>query len=155
MTNSERAVQLFQNGMNCSQAILTAFGEPYGVDLQTAEKLGRPLGGGLARTGMTCGALTGAILVLGMAQSETRDEAEARMQVFRSVQELLRRFEERRGSSLCKILLGADMSTEAGAKKIKEENLTAQLCPGFVRDTAEILSQILNSQAERSMMKSA
>ena len=32
MTKSEEAVHLFQNGMNCSQAILTVFGEPYGVD---------------------------------------------------------------------------------------------------------------------------
>ena len=144
MTKTERAVHLFQNGLNCAQAILTVFGEPYGVDEQMAKRLGRPLGGGLGRMGLTCGAITGATLVLGLTQRAGRDEAEARTEVGRSVQEFIRRFEKRHGSSLCRDLLGADMSTEPGAKRIKEEKLVAQVCPGVVRDAAEILSEILD-----------
>jgi len=147
---AENAAHLFQGGLNCSQAILSVFGEPYGLDQQTAEELGRPLGGGLGRMGLTCGALTGAILVLGLAERKAQNETEARNNVARSVQELVGRFEDCHGSSLCKVLLGADMSTAAGMKKIKEENMVAQICPGLVRDAAEILAEIL----ERSLLSS-
>jgi C_GCAxxG_C_C family probable redox protein len=143
MTKTETAVHLFQNGLNCAQAILTVFGEPYGVDEQLAKRLGRPLGGGLGRMGLTCGAITGATIVLGLTQRAGRDETEARTEVGPLVQEFIRRFEQYHGSSLCKDLLGADMSTEAGAKKVKEEKLVAQVCPGVVRDAAEILTDIL------------
>jgi C_GCAxxG_C_C family probable redox protein len=143
MTKTEKAVELFQKGLNCAQAMLTVFGEPYGIDEQMARRLGRPLGGGLGRMGLTCGAITGATLVLGLARGTKQDEAEARAEVGPAVQEFIRRFQERHGSSLCRDLLGADMSTEAGATRVKEEKLVAQVCPGVMRDAADILSDIL------------
>ena len=143
MTKTDKAVELFQNGLNCAQAMLTVFGEPYGIDEQMARKLGRPLGGGLGRMGLSCGAVSGATLVLGLARGIKPDEAEARAEVFPAVREFIQRFHERHGSSLCRDLLGADMSTEAGAKKVKEEKLVPQVCPGVMRDAADILEDIL------------
>jgi len=143
MNRTEKAVELFEGGLNCSQAILAVFGEPYGLDLEAAKRLGRPLGGGMGRLGEVCGAVTGAIAALGLAQGNGVDEGAARDEVARSVRELVHRFEERHGTTLCKGLLGADMSTEAGRKRIKEEKLVAKLCPGFVSDAAEILAQLI------------
>jgi C_GCAxxG_C_C family probable redox protein len=143
MTSSvERTVDLFRNALNCSQAMLTVFGEPYGIDAGTAMKLGRPLGGGIGHMARTCGALTAAVLVLGMAKDDP-EEREARQISHRSVQELFRRFEDRHGTTLCRDLLGADMSTEEGARKVREEKLVAKTCPLFVRDAAHILSELL------------
>jgi C_GCAxxG_C_C family probable redox protein len=143
MNATQKAVQLFDNGLNCSQAILTAFGEPFGVDPESAKKLGRPWGGGVGRMGQICGAVTGAIALLGYAQSSMRDEAEARNELCASIQELVRRFEERNGASVCRALLGADFSTEEGQKKIKEEMLVKKLCAKFVEDASAILAEIL------------
>ena len=58
MNNVERTVDLFASGLNCSQAILTVLGEPYGLDSKMAARLGRPLGGGMGRLSLTCGAVT-------------------------------------------------------------------------------------------------
>ena len=143
MDRSEKAMQWFKDGLNCSQAILAAFGEPYGLDPESAKRLGRPLGGGMGRLGETCGAVTGAIEALGLAQNGTNDETEARNEIARSVQELVKRFKERHGTIVCRVLLGADMSTEAGMKRIREEKLVATLCPAFVRSAAEILSEMI------------
>lgn len=136
-------MHLFENGLNCSQAILTAFGDPHGIDSESAKKLGRPWGGGVGRMGRICVAVTGAIMVLGLAQSRGQDEAEARNDICVSVQELVRRFEQRHGTSFCKELLGADFSTEEGQRKIKEETLVKKLCPKFVEDAGDILAELL------------
>jgi len=148
MNKAEKAEQLFKDGLNCSQAILTVYGESYGMDQALAHMIGRPLGGGLGRLGKTCGAVTGALTIFGLAQGNPEDEGEARNAIAQSAREFVRRFEERQGTTLCRELLNADMSTEAGAKKIKEEQLVARLCPAFVKDAAEILSKLLPLEAE-------
>ena len=76
MDATEKAVELFRNGLNCSQAILTAFGGPYGIDPETARKLGRPWAGGMGRLGRICGAVTGAVALLGYTQSHDLSEEE-------------------------------------------------------------------------------
>ena len=63
MTKSEKALELFSNNFNCSQAVLTAFAPDFGLDEQLALKLGTSFGGG-ARNGEICGAVSGALLIL-------------------------------------------------------------------------------------------
>lgn len=142
MNRVERTVDLFSTGSNCAQAILTVFGEQYGLNAEMAASLGRPLGGGIGRTARTCGALTPAVLILGLA-NDGEDEGKAREAVFSVVQEFFRRFEALHGTTDCKSLLGEDMSTEEGMKKIKEEKLVSKRCPALVRDAASILETLL------------
>jgi C_GCAxxG_C_C family probable redox protein len=144
MNNVEKTVDHFASGLNCSQAILTVLGEPYGLDSEVAARLGRPLGGGMGHLSLTCGAVTAAVLVLGLAKDD-RDEGEARKVTYSSVQELFRRFEALHGTTECGSLLGADMSTEEGLKKVQDEKLVSKLCPAFVRDAADILEKLLAS----------
>ncbi len=144
MNNVEKTTDLFSAGLNCSQAMLTVFGEPYGLDAEMAAKLGRPLGGGIGHLAKTCGAITAAVLVLGMAKNH-QDEGEARKASYASVQDLFKRFEALHGTTECKELLGTDMSTEEGLKKIQEEKLVRKVCPPFVRAAASILEELLRS----------
>jgi C_GCAxxG_C_C family probable redox protein len=143
MHRVEQTVDLHKSGgLNCSQAILTTFGESFGMDRETAKLLGRPWGGGMGHLGMTCGYLTGAVLVLAQAINN-KDELQARRDSFKAVQELFRRFQERHGTFLCKELLGEDFSTEEGTKKIREEQLIAKHCYEYGKDVAEILEELL------------
>lgn len=142
MDHVETTVELFGSGMNCAQAILTAFGAKYGLDATSASRLGRPLGGGMGHLAGTCGALTAASLVLGLTV-EREEEGESRRVTHQRVQELVRRFEAIHGTSECRELLGADMSTRVGMKKIDEEKLVPAYCPDFVRDAARILNDLL------------
>jgi C_GCAxxG_C_C family probable redox protein len=139
-------VDLFSGGMTCSQAMLTVFGEAYGLDMELVSRLGRPLGGGMGRSGRTCGAVTAAVLILGLANDHP-DEAEARKLCFHRVQRLFERFARRHGSAECRDLLGSDWDTAEGLKRILEENLVKTRCPAFVRDTAAILEEILRDSA--------
>lgn len=144
MDKVQKAVSLFSTELNCSQAILTVFGESYGVDSAMARRLGRALGGGgMGHMAGICGALSGAVLILGLAKDDA-DEAEARKAAFSSVQEFFKRFRAVHGTTDCKELLGADMSTEEGKKRIKQENLIRNRCPAFVTSAARILEEMLN-----------
>ncbi len=144
MNNVEKTVDLFSTGLNCSQAILTVFGESYGLDAEMAAKLGRPLGGGIGHLAKTCGAVTAAALILGLAKDH-QNEGEARKASHACVQDLFRRFTALHETTECKELLGADMSTEEGLKKVQEEKLVRKVCPLFVRDAASILEGLLTT----------
>lgn len=67
MSRKEEALRLFESGFNCNQAVLTAFSGELGIDKETALKIGTGFGGGVRR-GDVCGAVSGAVMVLGMKQ---------------------------------------------------------------------------------------
>ena len=146
MNRIERTLDLHRNGgLSCSQAILSAFGEHLGIDQKSAKMLGRPWAGGIGHLAQTCGYLTGAVLVLAKAYDD-EDEDKSRKNIDQAIRMLFQRFEARRGTILCKNLLGADMTTEEGIKKILEEELVAKHCygaGGIGQDVAEILEELI------------
>jgi C_GCAxxG_C_C family probable redox protein len=154
MNDVERTVDLFSNGLTCSQAVLTVFGEAFGLDPEMSARLGRPLSGGMGHNGRTCGAITAALLILGLAK-ENASEGDARKAAFHSAQQLFQRFKALHGTTACRNLLGADWSTEEGTKKILEEKLVGKLCRAFVRDSALILEDLLKSHRDASSAAAA
>jgi len=92
--------------------------------------------------GRECGAVTGAMLLLGFKVQEAASEKETRYRVYDLVKELVRLFEEKHGSIICKDLLGADLNTPEGRDKAVKDGLFRTLCPGFVRDAAQILTDM-------------
>ena len=147
MNPIENTANLFANGLNCSQAIMIVFGKPFGLDTEMATKIGRPWGGGMGHLAQTCGALTAAIMVLGLANTVS-EEGQARKETFESVRLLFQSFEEKFGTTVCKNLLGEDLNTEVGARRIREQNLVRKVCPKYVRTVAEILTEIVTGKKE-------
>ena len=92
--------------------------------------------------GRECEAVTGAMLVLGFKVQEASTEKETRYRVYDLVRELVRLFEKNHGTIVCKDLLGVDLGTMEGRDKAIKNNLFRALCPGFVRDAAQILSDM-------------
>ncbi len=139
-----KAVELFDHGFNCAQALLAAFGPDLGVDERAALKLASPLGGGLSRTGGACGAAMGALLVLGLHCGHTDAEDEEQQDICRAeAQEFLRRFGLKRGATICPEILTADLSQAGELERAKEEGLFEAKCPHAVREAAEILEELL------------
>ena len=149
MDRIQKTSELQRNGgLNCSQAIITSFGEQFGIDPEAAKIIGRPWAGGIGQLGETCGYLTGAVQILAHAFDQ-HDEIKARSDVFRAVQELFKRFKKKRGTTKCRELIGADFSTTDGLLKIKTEGLVKKICcsaDGIGNDVAEILEDIIKSR---------
>jgi len=136
------ASQLFQDGCACSQAILVAYGDPLGLPRKTAMRIAAGFGGGM-RLGETCGAVTGAFMVLGLRHtSESCDKAEGRADVYARVVEFAKSFQRQNGSIVCRELLGCDISTPEGMKQAQERNLFKTTCVKMVEDAAVILEEM-------------
>jgi C_GCAxxG_C_C family probable redox protein len=144
MSKIKDADTCFKEGFACSQSVLSAFAPELGLDREMAHKVATSFGGGMGRMGKTCGAVTGAFMVIGLKYGRTRaEDEETKEKAYELVKEFVKRFQERNGSIECRELLGHDMSTPEGYKIIYEKGLTKELCPNFVQDAVEILEQIL------------
>jgi C_GCAxxG_C_C family probable redox protein len=130
--------------MACSQAILTTFGTQFGLDEDLALRLASGFGGGMGRLANTCGAVTGAFMVLDLkyASSDVSDKESKELTRSR-IREFAARFEERNRSVMCRDILGEDISTEEGFIRGVKSGLAKEKCPKFVRDAAEILEEML------------
>jgi len=144
MEKVERAVWYFEQGFNCAQAVVGAYCEQFGLKQKAGFKLACGFGGGM-RMSQTCGAVTGALMVLGLkyGQSEAEDRR-AKEKTYELVRQFVEKFESRNGSVVCKELLGCDISTAEGMKTARAGDLFVSFCPQMVRDAAEILEQILS-----------
>lgn len=143
MNLAHRAVECFEGGFCCSQAILSTYGPRFGLDRETALKLATGFCGGMGRMAGMCGAVTAAFMVLGLkdGQSEVGDK-ESKQKTTMLVREFARQFKARHGTTLCRELLGCDISTDEGFQKAKDQGLL-KACPKFVEDAATILDGML------------
>jgi C_GCAxxG_C_C family probable redox protein len=144
MNRVEQAVSCFKGGFNCSQAILSTFAHSFGLNREVALKLAAGFGGGMGRMAGTCGAVTGAFMVLGLQYGPVEaGDQQARETTYERVREFTRRFEARNGSVICRELIQCDIDTPEGLAAARQNRLFATVCPKFVQDAAEILDEIL------------
>ena len=135
------ASERFSKGLYCSQALLSAFCADLGLDEKNALKISCGFGSGMGRTCQTCGAVTGAYLVIGLKHGSTSPgDTEAVERTFSLIQEFDKRFKEKHGSVNCRDLLGVDL--RYGDQTTAGERVRA-VCPQLVKDAAEILGTIL------------
>ena len=124
--------------------MLSSFGEELGLERELALRVAGAFGGGMARMGETCGAVTGALMAIGLkyGMTQVKDEA-AREKTYKLAQEFMTRFKARHNSLVCRELLGYDLSSPEESKAAHDKGLFSTLCPQFVRDAVEIVEQIL------------
>ena len=139
----KQAVGKFRKGFNCSQAVLSSYSEQFGLDCNKAYKIATGFGGGM-RMGETCGAVTGAYMVLGLKYGNTTEkDKESKAKTYKMVEEHTSRFKARNGSVICRELLGCDISTHKGRKEVEDKGLFSTVCPELVQDATQILEEIL------------
>jgi C_GCAxxG_C_C family probable redox protein len=144
MNKADKASACFKEGFNCSQAVFSTYAVEMGMDRDIALKISQAFGGGMAQMGETCGAVTGAFMVIGLKYGRTRaDDDEAKVKTYSLVKEFTEKFKARNGTIICRELLGCDIGTPEGNRVAKDKELFSTVCPGFVRDAVDILEKIL------------
>ena len=142
-TKSEQAVATFKERFNCSQSVLSVYAEESGLDRETALKLSCGFGGGMARMGETCGAVTGAFMAIGLKfGAAVPGDSPVTLRTFELIREFVRQFEASHGSLVCKDLVGFDMSTPEGKEAAKQPG-SFDICPKLVQSAVEILEGIV------------
>jgi len=105
---AQRAVELFKQGFNCSQAVFASCADLYGItDEQLALRLSASFGGGMGRMRLVCGAASGMFMLAGLHNgSFTPHDSEGKMANYAFVQQLAGEFKNKYGSLICAELLG-------------------------------------------------
>lgn len=141
MDRVARAVSLFDSGFNCAQAVFLTHAD--GLEEAAALRLATGLGGGYGRQGEVCGAVSGAVLALGLRHGRaTLADTAARDRTYELTAGFMRRFKAKHGSVLCRDLIGVDMSTPDSYARAAQSGVFKNICPGLIRSAAEILAEI-------------
>lgn len=143
MSRVDEAVDGFCRGAACSQAIVGTYGPAVGLLREQGIKLASGFAGGM-RLAQTCGAVTGAFMLLGLKHAGPNcDQRDGRENVYAAIRDFAARFQQRNGTVVCKELLGCDISTPQGIQRATKEGFFRTICPKLVRDAAEILEEML------------
>ena len=135
----------FEAGYSCSQSVLGVFADDFSLPHPTAMKLTTAFGGGLAGCGEICGALSGALMVIGLRFGRViPDDFAAKEKTYESTLEILKSFESKHGSLLCRYLRIEDRSTPAREKAAHEK------CSDYVRDIVLLLEKLFKGASDRN-----
>ena len=146
MNYVDKAEYYFNNNFNCCQSVFAAFATEYGLSEELALKLATQFGGG-ARKGEMCGAVSGALMVLGLEYGHYHMEApDEKGNAYKKAEEFMNRFIERQGTVVCRELLGYDVSKPEDVTSIKELDLFKSVCPKMIRCATEIVEQMLKAE---------
>lgn len=144
--HSDRALELFKQGYNCSQAVFCAFGDEFDMDEETALRVSAGLGGGVGRMREVCGTITGAALVAGMLYGATDGkDSQKKAETYEKVREIADEFRKDNPSIICRELLG--LTKEAQAKETAtpeartEHYYKKRPCSELVEYTAKIIDE--------------
>ncbi|HLP74930.1 MAG TPA: C-GCAxxG-C-C family protein [Bacteroidales bacterium] len=145
MNKKEKAVKIFRDHFNCSQAVFSVFGTEHGLSENECLKIASGFGAGMGRQQLTCGVLTGAAMALGLVNGKgINDPEEKKTETYARVRKLFSSFEKKNGSANCRQLLrGLDMNDPDDHQKIMELGLFEDLCEKYVRDAVEITEELI------------
>ena len=146
--HAERAVDYYGRNFNCTQGVFTSYAIEHGIDEKLALKLATNFGGG-ARKGEMCGAVSGALMVLGLLYGHSEsDDHDTKAKAYAMAEEYMNRFIKKNGSVVCRELLGYDLSKPEEKAVILEKNLFRTVCPDLIRSAVEILDEFLEEQKQ-------
>jgi C_GCAxxG_C_C family probable redox protein len=144
MSKAENAGAIFRKGFNCSQAVLAAFAEEFGLDPVMAYRVAAAFGGGMGHMGETCGAVTGAFMVIGLKYGMTvADGSQSHHDAFHQVRAFSKKFKELNGSIVCREILGVDINDREAFREAVKKGIPQKICPKMVQDAAEIVESML------------
>lgn len=138
----QTAEEAFSSGLLCAESVVYALAKAQGVESDLLPKIATAFCSGMARTGGPCGALTGAMMGVGLSLGRTK--AEDPVQSSYSVtQQLVREFEGEFGARNCSDLLGCDIGTPEGQATFKDNKLYER-CKLYTGRAAEITARLLS-----------
>ena len=137
---SEKAANHFKQGYNCAQSVLLTMQEYYGIrENKLIPKIATAFGGGIGRRGSLCGALTGAIIAIGLKHGTNKPTLEKKEKAYKLAHNFYEQFVKACGSPFCKELIGYDLTNPEELEIVRKLNVRDEKCSYFVKKAVEIL----------------
>ena len=148
MKKNEKALSYFNNSFNCAQSVFTTFGTELGLTEDECLKISCAFGAGMGKQQHVCGAVSGALMVLGTKFGKAlHDEESKKEYTYKKAEEFLHKFESRNGSIQCfELLQCLNMNDTEDLKKINELKLFETSCENYIKDAVEITEKLLSKE---------
>ncbi len=137
---ASRAEKYFAAEYNCAQSVLMAILEARNIELPEAPYLAAGMGGGIARQGDTCGAISGAILAIGsLIHRSVTDIGTHKELTYTAAIKFYEQFKRHFGSGTCRVLTGIDVSDAVARKRAREKGIFDNICTKCVMTAVELV----------------
>ncbi len=138
------AMECFAQGFNCAQAVFSTYAPLVGIKQDDALRIATGLEAGMGRLQQVCGAVTGAVMLIGCQHGMIQaGDTAAKETSYTLVRDFTQQFSQVHGAISCKELLGCDLKTEAGQRHYHDNELSFVVCVPCVRDACRILEEII------------
>lgn len=140
----KKIIKQFQGGFSCSQRVFATLGEELGIERKQALRLATGFCAGIAYQRDICGAISGAIMAIGLKHGNDEPAAQdfSNKAIFLT-RELIQRITAKHGCYTCKGLTGIDnMDLEEGMKFYREQGIVEKICRPVIIDCIEIVEEI-------------
>ena len=135
-------LELFKSGYNCAQSVLTTFCEDYNLPRETALRIASPFGGN--KEGNTCGALTGAIMVVGLKYgASSLNDQDTKQLIKEKTNQLKMAFKQSHHTTICNELLGIDNSNLNERPLLMQRSELFKTCSNFLETVVIYLEEEL------------
>jgi len=146
MSNSSKAILMFDEaGFMCSQAVFAALGEQLGIERTQALKIAAGFGGGVAYQGGICGAVSGAIMAIGLKHGHNEgSQVDAKNKTNFLAQKLIRKIKAKYGCYTCRGITGIDLTVPEGRNLAEEQGIWRKngLCQNVIKDSVELVEEM-------------
>ena len=146
MTNAGfNAREYLASGYNCAQSVLKAVLEEKGIFFEEAMSLSSGFGGGIAGEGRTCGAVSGAIMAIGVLNGlNSKDVMQSKERTYKLSSVLIERLKEKFETTQCYELIGVDMKDAEAKKAARERGVFSDQCSAFVATSVKIVLDLFS-----------
>jgi C_GCAxxG_C_C family probable redox protein len=129
------------SGLYCAEGVVLALAKAQGVESDLLPKVATAFCSGMAGTCGPCGALTGAVIGIGLALGRSRGE-EPTNASYAATQQLIREFVQAFGAKNCHELLGCDLGTPEGQATFRNNRLHER-CAEYTGKATEIAARLI------------
>jgi C_GCAxxG_C_C family probable redox protein len=142
------AVACWKAGLFCAESVAVALARRQGIETPLLPAMASGFCGGMGHTAGPCGAVTGAVMGLGLAFGRTGPQ-DSTERVYQAVASLVRQFTEEFGATGCVDLLGCDLGTPEGRRMFREAGLHRR-CAIFTERAAKLAADLIEGAARNA-----
>ena len=144
--SENRASRFMEEGYTCAESVLLAVKQEFEIEGEVPTHMAMCFGGGIGLTGAVCGAVSGAVMAIGLIKGPAANMQEF-FQIMPLVQELRRRFEKEMTTMNCRELTGFDLTTPEKFQEYMNTDTNEKVCIPAVDTAYRIALDILNESA--------
>jgi len=141
---ANRATQNMTQGHVCSESVLLAACREFEIEVddKIIPRIAFGFAGGIGNTGAVCGAVSGAVMAIGLIK-ERGGTMEDALRTLGLVAEFRRRFEAEMGTINCRELTGADLTTREGIEQFMSSDAPQKACFPAVATAFRLVVELL------------